>query len=75
MSGNIPVNPYLMMKGSKKETACDYCNYRSICQFDERIPGCQYHRLVPLSGDEVWQRIYEEVKEAWENSGQKNKNR
>lgn len=75
MSGNIPANPYVMMKGSKKETACDYCNYQGICGFDERIPGCDYHRLAPLSEDEVWQRIYEEVKEAWENGGQTNKNR
>lgn len=75
MSGEIPVNPYVMMKGSKKETACDYCSYRGICGFDERIPGCDYHRLVHLPEEDVWQRIYEEVKEAWENSGPKNKNR
>ena len=75
MSGEIPVNPYVMMKGSKKETACDYCSYRGICGFDERIPGCDYHRLAHLPEEDVWQRIYEEVKEAGENSGPKNKNR
>jgi len=28
-----------------------------------------------LSADEVWQRIYEEVREAWENRGPKNSGR
>lgn len=75
MSGDISKNPYLLMKGSKKQTACDYCSYKGICQFDEQLEGCEYHRLMHLSADEVWQRIYEEVREAWENHGPKNSSR
>lgn len=75
MSGNISKNPYLMIKGSKKQTACDYCGYKGICRFDEQLEGCEYHRLMHLSADEVWQRIYEEVREAWEDHGPKNNSR
>lgn len=75
MTGDISKNPYLLMKGSKKQTACDYCSYKGICRFDEQLEGCEYHRLMHLSADEVWQRIYEEVREAWENHGPKNSSR
>ena len=75
MSGDISKNPYLLINGSKKRTACDYCSYRGICRFDERVEGCEYHRLMHLSADEVWQRIYEEVREAWGNHGPKNSDR
>ncbi len=75
MAGDISKNPYLLMKGSKKQTACDYCSYKGICRFDEQLEGCEYHRLMHLSADEVWQRIYEEVKETWENHGPKNNGR
>ncbi|MFR9133329.1 PD-(D/E)XK nuclease family protein [Frisingicoccus sp.] len=75
MSGDISKNPYVLINGSKKRTACDFCSYRGICRFDEQVEGCEYHRLMHLSADEVWQRIYEEVREAWENRGPKNSGR
>lgn len=75
MSGDISKNPYVLVNGSKKRTACDYCSYRGICRFDEQVEGCEYHRLMHLSADEVWQRIYEEVREAWESRGPKNSGR
>ena len=75
MSGNISKNPYYYIKGSKKRTACDYCHYRGICGFDERLEECDYHRLIPLTPENVWEQVYKEVKEAWENRGQKNNGR
>lgn len=75
MSGNIAPNPYLYLKGSKQKTACEYCRYRSICRFDEKLEECQYHRLKELTPKNVWEQIKEEVEEAWENHGQTNKDR
>lgn len=72
MSGDISKNPYLYIKGSKRRTACDYCKYQSICRFDEKLEDCKYHRLKELSAEDVWKKVYEEVKETWENHGQKN---
>ncbi len=28
----------------KKETACDWCDFRSICMFDTSVDGCDYRR-------------------------------
>ena len=75
MSGDISKNPYLYIKGSRKRTACDYCNYQGICRFDERREGCDYHRLMHLSANTVWERVYEEVKDTWEERGPKNSSR
>ena len=75
MSGDISKNPYLYIKDSKRRTACDFCDYKGICRFDEKLESCQYHRLMELKAETVWKRVYEEVKDAWENHGQKNKNK
>ena len=75
MSGDISKNPYLYVKESSKKTACDYCRYKGICRFDENREGCEYHRLIELNDKNVWERVYEEVKDAWEDHGQMNKNK
>ena len=75
MSGNISKNPYLYIKESSKRTACDYCRYKGICRFDEKREGCEYHRLIALDDKTVWERVYEEVKDAWEDHGPMNKNK
>ena len=41
MSGEIAASPYEM----KGKTACQWCGYRSICGFDERLRGCGYRRM------------------------------
>ncbi|MGN0345376.1 MAG: PD-(D/E)XK nuclease family protein [Lachnospiraceae bacterium] len=48
LAGEITVNPY-ELKGS---TACTWCNYRSICGFDERMDDCGYRRLQQMKSDE-----------------------
>ncbi len=72
MSGEISKNPFLYAKDSKRKTACEYCRFASVCRFDERRKGCEYHRLIHLDEDRVWQRVYEEVKDEWEKTGQMN---
>ncbi len=39
--GEISVNPYQY----KTKTACDYCDYRSLCRFDERLDS---FRFIPV---------------------------
>lgn len=55
LKGDIAVKPYM----KDKKTGCDYCGYRSICGFDEKIPGCKYNSLRNLSEEEVFKRIAE----------------
>ncbi|WP_029320315.1 PD-(D/E)XK nuclease family protein [Butyrivibrio sp. AE3004] len=47
MKGDIEVNPYVL----KTKNACGYCRFRSICGFDESVPGyCT--RDLPAKKDE-----------------------
>ncbi|MGB2993929.1 MAG: PD-(D/E)XK nuclease family protein, partial [Paenisporosarcina sp.] len=57
LSGDTRVYPYRM----KDKTACDYCNFRSVCQFDPTDPEQQYRKLPISTPEEITQRIKEEV--------------
>ena len=52
-SGKIDLNPYENDKG----TACRFCPFRSVCQFDPILQENKYRRLVSLRDDEVIERI------------------
>lgn len=41
LGGDITIAPYKM----GNQTACDYCEYKSICQFDESLERCAYRVL------------------------------
>ena len=58
LEGNISIAPYK----KDKRTACDYCAYRSVCNFDTRLPGNQYRDLRKLEEDQVWTAMEELVK-------------
>lgn len=53
LQGNIQVKPYM----KDKKTGCDYCDYRSICGFDEKVPDCKYNSLRNLSEEEIFLRM------------------
>lgn len=55
IQGEIEALPY----ERKDRTACDYCIYKEICGFDERIPGNQYKRLKEYKPEEIWKKIEE----------------
>lgn len=56
LSGNIKINPCETGSG----TACTYCVYRSICSFDEKIPGFETRVLSKYTEDELMQKMREE---------------
>lgn len=59
LGGNIDIKPYYDI-GSKK-TPCEYCEYKSICRFDENNACNKYNYINRLSKDVVLDMIKEEV--------------
>ena len=59
MNGHIEAKPYK----DKKGTACDYCAYKSVCQFDPKLPGYAYREVSQDNQEEVLQRIIQEVED------------
>ncbi|MEG1504754.1 MAG: PD-(D/E)XK nuclease family protein, partial [Lachnospiraceae bacterium] len=57
LDGKVSVSPYEL--GEK--TGCDYCNYKGICRFDEKINGYEYRQLPKLEQEEVLRKMREEV--------------
>lgn len=55
--GTAAVSPYEF--GGR--TGCDYCRYRNICGFDEKIEGYEYRRLAKLMQDEVLEKMRKEI--------------
>ncbi len=55
LAGNIAILPY--EKGDR--TACDFCDYRAVCGFDETQPGFHYRRLHDFGREEFLRRIME----------------
>lgn len=58
MQGNVTAEPYLQ----DKKSGCDFCSYRSVCGFDEKIPGYSYRRLEKdMKDQEVLKKISEDL--------------
>jgi len=57
LQGEVQAKPYEF----GKKNGCTYCDYRSICGFDEHIRGYEYLRLKKLGTEELWQAMEEEV--------------
>ena len=52
-SGNIQLNPYQ----DKQTTACQFCDFKSVCQFDPILKENKFHRLSSLSEEEVFNNM------------------
>lgn len=65
LNGNISISPYRM----KKMTACAYCGYMSICQFDTGLYGNNYRNLQEKSEDEIWKLICDITEEGGDDIG------
>ncbi len=54
LEGDTRLNPYR----SGERTACDYCEFRSACGFDLRLPGHAYRNLAKKSVEEMKEEIW-----------------
>ena len=54
LEGDTELNPYR----SGEQTACDYCDYKSACGFDVRLPGVGYRNLAKKTEDEIKAEIW-----------------
>ncbi|WP_282155715.1 helicase-exonuclease AddAB subunit AddB [Cytobacillus gottheilii] len=59
MSGNVHISPYKL----KEQTPCTFCEYKSVCQFDDSIESNSFRLLNTQSKEEVLDRIKKEVDE------------
>jgi len=57
MNGKIKIEPVK----NGQHTACTFCSYRSICQFDRQLDDNNYRNTRPLKNEEVVTRIQKEV--------------
>lgn len=53
MKGVADVSPIAMGQGS----ACDYCEYRSVCRFDYKMPGAHVRRIRTLNQEAFLEHI------------------
>ncbi|MCI1945043.1 helicase-exonuclease AddAB subunit AddB [Clostridium luticellarii] len=53
LEGSIEITPYK----DKNRSACTYCIYSAICQFDTSIKGNRYKIVRDKSDEEVWKDI------------------
>lgn len=54
-AGDVRVAPFAL----GDDTACRFCPYKPVCQFDPLLEGNGYRMLEDWSRDEAWQRIRE----------------
>jgi ATP-dependent helicase/nuclease subunit B len=53
VTGDIEVKPFK----KKEQTACDYCQYNGICQFDKGLPTHSFRELEQGSSSEIMEKI------------------
>ena len=53
LQGDISITPVK----DKDQTACKWCPYRSICQFDTSLKGFDYKNIRNIKGGEAWALI------------------
>ena len=53
VGGKVKIEPYKL----KDQTACTFCPYISICQFDRQLPENNYRNLPPLKENEAILKI------------------
>ncbi|MFE4711330.1 helicase-exonuclease AddAB subunit AddB [Paenibacillus sp. NPDC056722] len=48
--GDVAIQPYRI----QQETACTFCSFKPVCQFDETIEGSGYNHLGKPGKDDIW---------------------
>ncbi|WP_127836861.1 helicase-exonuclease AddAB subunit AddB [Clostridium prolinivorans] len=57
LNGNISIKPYKQ----NKNTPCEYCEFKSICQFDASIKENKYKYLNEKKNEEIWTLMKQEI--------------
>ncbi len=57
--GKIDIKPYRY----KKESPCEYCQYKSICKFDPNLKGNKYRYIKKLPKTENYEDAISKMKE------------
>ena len=55
LSGEVGLNPFYKVKDKKR--ACEYCPFRSVCNFDVMLKENQYHRIENLKKNDIIDRL------------------
>ncbi len=55
LEGNINIKPYYNIK--KKSTPCEYCSYKSICNFDNRMANNEYNYIPNKEKTDILEEI------------------
>lgn len=58
VAGETAISPYRL----KQKTACDYCNFKSVCQFDPTDMNQSYRQLTAATPNNIVEKIREELK-------------
>lgn len=56
LNGDVSISPYK----TRGMSACTYCSYTSVCQFDTSLKGNTYRILQSVEDSEVWERCRNE---------------
>ena len=55
LTGNINIKPYYSIK--KKNTPCEYCSYKSICNFDSKMANNDYNYIPNREKADILEEI------------------
>lgn len=65
LSGQKEISPY----EQSGKTACTFCEFASICKYDEKIPGFEKREFDKMSDEEAMEKIRAKVEKEGENDG------
>lgn len=55
LEGDAAISPY-MNAVSKRDTACNYCDYKDVCRFDPELSKDGWRKIYPKSADSFFGR-------------------
>ena len=59
LEGQVKLNPYRLIEGSKRSTGLDYSDFKDIYQFDNMLDQQRYRQLDPRKAKEDFDKINE----------------
>jgi ATP-dependent helicase/nuclease subunit B len=65
MAGDIRKNPCTF----KDRDSCTFCQFKAVCEFEQRLPGCEKRQLEEPQRDRLWEMIRQTVEKHSEDDG------